>query len=393
MSRILYLNCASGLSGDMTVAALLAVGADLGRMREMVAALDLGPIELHTEDVRKGGLSAVRFMPRIPGGTPRQKTLNDVNAILEKNTLPREIAALVGDVFLKLARAEADVHGEPPDAVHFHELGDPDTIVDVVSAVTGIVSLGIEKTYASPVNVGAGTVRMAHGAWPVPAPATANLLSGGRFEICSDGEQGEKTTPTGAALLAALAGPSREMPPLTIARVGYGAGTADFSRSVNVLQAMLGETSSDAENRSVVLECNIDDMNPQVYPYLINRLLGAGAQDAYLTPCLMKKGRPGFVVTVVASPDLGDLLAGILLAESTSIGLRRYPVERQKAGRRIESIESPWGRIAVKVITVGERVRAVPEFEDCRKAAESSGRPLLEIMSALGRIAAESFGE
>jgi uncharacterized protein (TIGR00299 family) protein len=389
--RVLHLNCAAGVSGDMLAGALLDLGADLEAIRGAVASLGLGEVAVAAREVRTGGLAATAFVVTLGPTTRRLPKPADVESVLAGASLSPESREKCRRVFGRLAAAEARAHGTTSDDIHFHELGSADTVVDVVATAVGLESLGVERVLVSPVNVGAGTVRTDHGVFPVPAPATAVLLEG--FRIFSDGEEGEKTTPTGAALVTTLGTPVDGVPPMTVARTGYGAGTADFRRTVNVLQALIGEEIGEGGgDRSVILECTIDDMNPQVYPWLIGRLLGEGAQDAYLTPVVMKKGRPGHQITVIAPPPLAERLAGVLLAESTTIGLRRHQVERVCSPRRLETMDSPWGPVAVKVITVGGRARAVPEYEDCRRAAEASGLPLIDIMASLGRLARERYG-
>ncbi len=390
--RVLYLNCASGISGDMIAGALLDLGADLDRWRRALEAVGLGSVELRAGRISKSGLAATAFRVDLPPGTPRLSSLADVRRRLEGSGLAPSTVHGVLSVFTRLAEAEGRVHGQPPEKVHFHELGSADTMVDALAAVVGLEDLDVGEVLVSPVNVGAGTVRTEHGVFPVPAPATAALLTG--FDVFADGEAGEKATPTGAAIAAAFGRKAGRMPRMTVAGVGYGAGQRDFERSVNVLQAVLGSPETEgAEETAVVIECNIDDMNPQVYPYLIRRLLAAGALDAFVVPAVMKKGRPGCLVSVLAPPDKADALGGILMAESTTIGLRRWEVERRKASRRLVAMDTPWGPAAVKIAEAEGFRRAVPEFEDCRRIAEATGRPLLEVMAELGRMAADRYGK
>jgi hypothetical protein len=374
----------------MFAAALVHLGADFRRMEEAVVALDLGPVAVEAGPAAKGPLQATAFRVHIGRGARRLETPDRVAEVLDRSGLPPAVADRVRLVYRRLAEAEADVHGEDPAAVHFHELGSPDTIVDVTAAAVGLDSLGVDSLLVSPVNVGGGTVVTAHGPLPVPAPATLRLLRG--FALFSDGESGEKTTPTGAAIVTSLGTPAPHLPPLTLLGEGYGAGAADFTASLNVLQLVLGEgPTGEQRETAVVLECNIDDMNPQVCPYLVERLLEEGAQEAYLTPVVMKKGRPGFRVSVVSPPGLVERLAGVLIAESTTIGLRLWPVERIKASRRPGAVATPWGEVRIKLAEYGSVRRAWPEFEECRRIARETGRPLVEVMRTLSDLAARTL--
>jgi uncharacterized protein (TIGR00299 family) protein len=390
--RTLWLNASSGLSGDMIAATLLHLGADGDAIRGAVAALALSDVAVSWRRVRKGAIEATSFDVAIGPGARRLRTPSDVASVLDGAGLPADVDGACRRAFEALAEAEGSVHGEPAARVHFHELGSPDTLVDVVAAVVGLRSLDVGKLLVSPVNLGGGTVATAHGRLPVPAPAVAALLTG--FTAFTDGEESEKTTPTGALLASVFGRTCDAMPPMEVERTGYGAGTADFKRSLNVLQGILGsEPGGHGEHqRAVVIETTIDDMNPQIYPVLLGHLLEAGAHDALIEPVLMKKGRPGHRVTVISPPEAADRLSVMLLAESSSIGLRRWPVERLLASRRIETLATPLGEIRVKVAGIGGCRRAVPEFEDCRRVAEEAGRPLIEIMTELAGLAAARFG-
>lgn len=388
--RVLYLNCQSGASGDMIAAALVHIGADIDLMKEAVASLDLGPLGIDARKVKKGHVEAIAFDVEVPPDAARLNTLEEVRRVLARGRLPEKTAGKSLEVFLRLAEAEGRAHGKDPEEVRFHELGSADTIVDVVSAVTGLAQLEIDDIMVSPINVGSGSVRTEHGVFPVPAPATSFLLEG--FVAFSDGEKGEKTTPTGAALLSAFGRPVDGMPAMKVRRSGFGAGRTEFERTVNVLQAVIGEPVAGIEpDSSVMIECNIDDMNPQVYPYLIGKLLDEGAQDVFISPVIMKKGRPGCLVSIIAPPGKAASLGETLLKESATIGLRQWPVERKKAGRAIRKMDTPWGEVAVKVSSVGGHTRAVPEFEDCRRIAAETGLPLLEVMQELRKMAASRF--
>jgi hypothetical protein len=269
--------------------------------------------------------------------------------------------------------------------VHFHELGSPDTIIDVVGTIIGWRKFGISSALASAVNVGSGRVSTAHGVFPVPAPATAVLLQG--WPIFSDGEDGEKTTPTGAALLTHLCSPAGSFPPLRLVKTGRGAGDREFTAAPNCLQLLLGEDEDEVEGEeAVVIEANLDDLNPQVFGYLTVQLLKAGAMDAYVTPVVMKKGRPGHLVTVVAAPERVEPLGRVLFRETGTLGIRTHRVGRLRLRRRTKEVDTPSGKIRVKTASLdGEEIRYAPEYEDCRRIAEKSGRPLREIIEEVLR--------
>lgn len=280
-------------------------------------------------------------------------------------------------VFRKLGDAEAAVHDVPIEKVHFHEVGAADSIADIVGACVALDALGVESLVCSPLNVGSGTVKTEHGVLPVPAPATARLLA--NAPVYARGPAIELTTPTGAAVVATLACRFGELPPLKLLRTGYGAGDRDFPDHANVLRAMLGEPNGAEEAVSVcVLEANIDDLNPQVLAYATERLLAAGALDVTVQPLIMKKGRPGNLLTVIARPEDRESLAQLIFGETTALGLRIYAAERRVQARTWTEVETPFGKVRVKVS--GEGAYA-PEYEDCRKLALESGVALQRVIA------------
>ena len=337
--KICYFDAFAGISGDMTVGALVDAGADAAAL---IAALDsLGTGAQLSERAR-------------------------ANAKL---------------VFQKLGESESNVHGTPIEKVHFHEVGAVDSIADIVGACVALDLLGVEAIVCSPINVGSGTVSTEHGIMPVPAPATALLLKG--KPIYSRGPASELATPTGAAIVTALAGDFGAMPPLRIESIGYGAGDKDFPEHANVLRAMIGESSGARESTMVeVIEANIDDSTPEVLGWAMERLLDAGALDVTMQPLLMKKSRPGTLLRVLARPEDREKLSGLMMTETSSLGVRFYSAERRVQARRIVEVETPHGRARVKVAESGA---FAPEYEDCRTLARATGLPLQQILSEVSQ--------
>ena len=317
------------------------------------------------------------------------RNLHDIEEILDHSDLPKEVIAKAKDVFLAIAKAEAKVHGSTVEEIHFHEVGAIDTIIDVVGNILALQYLGIEKVFTTPVNTGFGFVECAHGQMPVPAPATAELLQG--IPNYRGTVEKEMTTPTGAALLKVLATPVKEVPEgFTGETIGYGAGMRDVAIP-NVLRVTMGlwnetvETgdSGSTVERLLMLECNLDDLNPEIMPYVLEKLLAAGALDAWLQPVVMKKGRPAQTLKVLCSPEQRQVMEQIMFTQTTTLGVRAYYVERTALERRWKTVQTPWGEVRVKEgLLDGKVVNAVPEFEDCKKIAEANGVPLKAVETA-----------
>jgi len=317
------------------------------------------------------------------------RNLHDIEEILDHSDLPKEVIAKAKEVFLVIAKAEAKVHGSTVEEIHFHEVGAIDTIIDVVGNILALQYLGIEKVFTTPVNTGFGFVECAHGQMPVPTPATAELLQG--IPNYRGTVEKEMTTPTGAALLKVLASPVKEVPDgFSGETIGYGAGTRDVEIP-NVLRVTMGlwnETvgngnSGSAVERLLFLECNLDDLNPEIMPYVLEKLLAAGALDAWLQPVIMKKGRPAQTLKVLCSPEQRQVMEQIMFTQTTTLGVRTYYVERTALERRWKTVQTPWGEVRVKEgLLDGKVVNAVPEFEDCKKIAEANGVPLKAVETA-----------
>lgn len=376
-----YFDCFSGISGDMTLGALVDAGVGIDALRAELAKLNLAGYELKDEKTTRSGIAAVKVHVVIDEKSQPSRHLADILKIINASSLSASIKEKSGLIFKRLAEAEAKVHATTPDRVHFHEVGAVDAIIDIVGSVIGLELLGVTQVLASPVNVGSGTVQTSHGMFPIPAPATAELLRG--IPIYQSSTQFELATPTGVAIISTLASSFGPLPPMRVNRIAHGAGNKDFPGQPNILRLFTGESAASyEEDTSLVIETNIDDMNPQVYDYLIERLMKAGAQDAYLTPIIMKKGRPAILLSVLTDRGKADDLLNVIFRETTSIGVRIHEVGRKKLSREIGEIETKFGKVRVKIGKRGDEVLNVsPEYEDCRKIAEEKNVPLKIVMA------------
>jgi len=382
--KLVYFDCFSGISGDMTLGALVDAGCPIEHLRGELRSLQVPGWELSAEKVWKNGMAATYVQVKTEDQS-KHRSLNAILEILRKSeglTAPvRERAAAI---FTKLGEAEARVHDVPLEKIHFHEVGAVDAIVDIVGACIGFHALGIERFACSGLNVGGGTVKMAHGVLPVPAPATANLLQG--KPTYSNGVQKELVTPTGAAIVATLCESFGPQPPMTVSAIGYGAGTADLEGQPNVLRIMIGESAEKTvagfDEEISIIEANLDDMNPQIYGYFLEKALGAGALDVYTTPVQMKKNRPGTLVTVLCKPQDTNALMSLIFAETTTLGARTYRAQRRVLPREWVKVATEFGDVRIKVSRMnGSVLHVAPEFEDCRRVAEEKNVPLQRVIA------------
>ena len=382
--RVAYFDCFSGCSGDMILAALLDAGLEVERLRKSLAGLPVDGYTLEAAAIRKQGFAATQLEVRTDPGTAKpHRHLEDIRQIIARSRLPGVVREQAAAVLSRLAEAEARVHGTTIEQVHFHEVGAIDAIVDVVGVCVALHELGIERVCCSPIPTGSGTVQCEHGLLPVPAPATAELLKGVPLASCQ--EEGELTTPTGAAILTTLADGFGPMPGMSVERIGVGAGRREGRYRPNILRVFIGEAAARPDDEEadeiVVLEVNLDDVSGQVIAYVTDRLFEAGALDVFTTPIYMKKNRPATQLTALVPPALRDRVEAILFAETTTFGIRGYPAGRRKLARTVEMVETEVGPLRVKVGRRGGQVVAVAaEFEDCRAAAQRTGRPLAELM-------------
>jgi pyridinium-3,5-bisthiocarboxylic acid mononucleotide nickel chelatase len=394
--KLAYFDCFSGISGDMTLGALVDAGCAVEHLREELSGLRVPGWELTAEKVWKNGMAATYVRVKTEDRS-KHRSLGAILEILEKSQLGARVRERAGAIFRKLGEAEARVHDVPLEKIHFHEVGAVDAIVDIVGACVGFEALGIEKFACSALNVGGGTAKMAHGVLPVPAPATANLLQG--RPTYSNGVQKELVTPTGAAIVATLCDTFGPQPGMRVSAIGYGAGTADLEGQPNVVRIMVGEEvgvgkEKDGERAQpglavlldeeiAVIEANLDDMNPQIYGYFLEKALGAGALDVYTTPVQMKKNRPGTLLTVLCKPGDVDGLMSLIFAETTTFGVRTNRAQRRVLPREWVSVATDYGDVRIKVSRVNGRILHVaPEFEDCKKLAAEKDVPLQRVIAS-----------
>jgi len=391
---IAYFDCFSGISVDMTLCALVDAGVPLSRLRNELARLPVKGYELTSKEVKRAGMRATKVDVEIQGARGKgqgARKWKDIDKIIKTSTLSKDIKLKGLHIFRRLFEAEARVHGGKFDEVHLHELGAIDCIVDIFGSLIGLDILGIDTIYSSALNLGSGSIKSEHGLLPVPAPASVELLKD--IPVYSSGVQFELTTPTGAVLMSSLASGFGPVPDMKILKAGVGAGDKDFREQPNILRIFIGEKTENkqgsgdrrqgTEEAITVIETNIDDMNPQVYEYVMEKMLKAGALDVFLTQIIMKKGRPGIKLSVLCNEDRKDAMSEIILKETTSIGLRFYRADRKTLQRDIVSLDTQYGRVRVKKSLLGKEIqKASPEYEDCRKIAKKFNIPLLEVLKS-----------
>jgi pyridinium-3,5-bisthiocarboxylic acid mononucleotide nickel chelatase len=415
-SRVLYFDCFSGISGDMVLGAFLDAGLPLDDLKQALGSLAVSGYDVSAERVLRAGVSATKFTvhEHSEGGQPREsraahshdhghhhhdadrrengghahRTLPEIFALIDQSALSSSGRDRAKTLFQRLGEAEASIHQTPVEQVHLHEVGALDSIIDIVGAVFALEWASADRIVCSPLNVGGGMVDSAHGHFPVPAPATLKLL--GDVPVYSGVIQKELVTPTGALIATSYAASFGPIPPLTIEHVGYGAGTRDNPETPNVLRILIGRAADrPPADRVVVIECEIDDMNPQLFGSAMERLYAAGALEVFYVPVQMKKNRPGTLLTVVAPPELRSMLSDIVFRETTTIGLRHYEVEREVLQREIVPVETPLGVVRFKLAwREGRVINAVPEFEDCAALAKARGLSVKDVQA----ISLQAYG-
>jgi pyridinium-3,5-bisthiocarboxylic acid mononucleotide nickel chelatase len=381
--KLAYFDCFSGISGDMTLGALVDAGCGVERLRAELRGLEVPGWELSAEKVWKNGMAATYVKVKTED-QQKHRSLSTILDILRKSRLAASVREQAAAIFTKLGEAEARVHDVPIEKIHFHEVGAVDAIVDIVGACVGFQALGIERFTCSALNVGGGTAKMAHGILPVPAPATANLLQG--KPTYSSGVQKELVTPTGAAIVATLCDSFGPQPAMSVTSIGYGAGTANLEGQPNVLRIMVGEAAEKVfpgfDEEIAVIEANLDDMNPQIYGYFLEKALAAGVLDVYTTPVQMKKNRPGTLLTVLCRPQDTNGLMSLIFAETTTFGARMYRAQRRALPRELVSVMTSFGEVHLKVSRVNGRILHIaPEYDDCRKLALERNVPLQQVIA------------
>jgi uncharacterized protein (TIGR00299 family) protein len=377
--KIAYLDCFSGVSGDMFVGSLLDAGLSIERLKEIIAGLKLNGYTLSAKKEERNQIFGTRFSVVLEQEDQPARHLKDIKEILEGSDLPKSVIEQCILIFERLAIIEGEIHNISPEEVHFHEVGAIDSIIDVVASVAGIHLLGVGKLYVSRIPIGSAIITSVHGPLPVPTPATIALLKG--VPVYDSGQDVEMVTPTGAALLTSLGSSFGPMPPMTIERVGYGVGSRTLPDRPNLLRILIG---SDADTQRletvVVLESNLDDMSPELLGYLMDTLLEAGANDVSFSPIQMKKNRPGIRLQVIAHPEDKERLTRIIFRESTTLGIRVSYSQRAVLERKELTVQSPWGKMRVKEITIrGEDTVLLPEYEECRRIAKENNLALRDV--------------
>ena len=383
--KIAYLDVIAGIAGDMVMGAFVGAGLPIDELSVELRKLPIGGFELTGSHVQRSAIAAVHIDVVVVQEPHYHRHLADIMGIIERSSLSAAVVERSGAVFTVIAEAEARVHNTTVEKVHFHEVGALDSIVDIVGAAICLEKFGIERVYSSPVRLGSGGfVKTQHGTMPVPAPATLEILKGYPSVLTS--LPYELTTPTGAAIIRALSSGMLDEQVLTVRSVGYGAGTREIPETPNLLRLIIADLPDDYDRDDLMtVETNIDDMNPQLYPYLIEKLLSAGAHDAYLVPIIMKKGRPGMLLSVMAGRTRLDDIIPVIYAQTSTIGLRLQSIGRRKLPRREIEVQTSFGRVRAKVVLRGGRDVVTPEFDECKRIAEERGLPLIEVLKALER--------
>ena len=393
--KIAYFDCQSGVSGDMVLGALIDLGVDLKKIVAGTKSLAIDGHEIKARKVKRAGLVGTKIdvvINRQKNSRPHSRNYSQIREIINGSALPKKVKTDSIKIFKMIGAAEAKVHGITIGKVHFHEVGAVDSIVDIVGAAIGFNLLDAGRVCVSPINTGEGTVECAHGILPVPAPATLELLKG--VPCYSSGIRKELATPTGVAIIDYYANSYGSLPRMTVEETGYGAGGHIIEGLPNLLRVIVGRAQETPVSRLSVIETNIDDMNPEFYGHVMESLFSAGALDAWLTPIIMKKSRPAVKISALAPVELHDRIANILLAETSTFGVRSYEVDRKILDRSVMSLSSPWGKVRVKVGSMGGNILHIsPEYEDCLRIAKEEGIPLKKVYDDIARLAEKKLGK
>lgn len=383
--RIVYFDTIAGISGNMTLGAFVSAGVSLDMLSAELRKLNLRGIELEARHVERNGITAVNVEVIVSDQQTHHRSLLDVTNIIEKSTLSTRVKEDAKKIFHELARAEAKVHNTPIEKIHFHELGAHDAIADIVGSAICLEILKAERVYSSPVKLGSGGfVETEHGRIPIPVPAVLEILK--EYPTILTRIPFELTTPTGAAIVKALSSGILTTEKMLVETVGYGAGTRELDEMPNLLRVLIAELPVEYdEDEMVIVETNIDDMNPEIYPYVMEKLLAAGAHDAYTVPVIMKKGRPGILLSALTQRTNLDSIVEVIFRETTTLGVRIQHVERKKLARTQRQVPTSLGMVNVKVISIDGKEKLVPEFEECKRIALEKGMSLVEVYGRLER--------
>lgn len=389
--KVLYYDCFSGISGDMNLGAMVDLGIDTGYLRSELEKLRLEGWELISEKSQRHGITGTKITVKQTRHEHVHRHLSDIEKIINGSALSSKVKELSMKIFMKIAEAEAFVHGIPVEKVHFHEVGAVDSIIDIAGAAICFAALGIEAVYVSEVELGSGFVNCDHGRLPVPAPATTEIIKG--IPVRVGGVDFEATTPTGAAIVTALGTKFGTGPALTITKTGYGIGHKEHPVVPNLLRVFLGETNEDhgKGHRAVLLEANIDDMNPEFYDHISDNLFRAGAADVFFTQIIMKKGRPGVILNVICEKGMENRLKEIIFTESTTVGMRSFEFNKDTLSREILKVDTMYGKVTVKrSFFGGKQVSVKPEYEECRKIASEKNIPVKEVYNNIMSVLANN---
>ncbi|CUS82672.1 hypothetical protein JGI7_00634 [Candidatus Kryptonium thompsonii] len=381
--RIAYFDAFSGISGDMTIGAFVDAGVDFEELKSEIQKLNLKNYEIGVRKIVRHGISATKFDVMVKEREHGHRHLADIFEIIDRSSLSEFVKQTSKKIFTTLAQAEAKIHNTTIDEVHFHEVGAIDSIIDIVGASICIEKLGIEKIFVSKVPLGSGGfVQTQHGKMPIPSPATVEMLK--NVPVVLTDVQFELTTPTGAAIIATLAKFGLEKETIKINSVGYGAGEFEIPNQPNLLRVIIGEAPLKYDEEKLLLvETNIDDMNPEIYPYVVEKLLSSGANDAYLVPLIMKKGRPGILLSALVSESKLDHVLKVIFTQTTTLGVRIIEIRRKKLPRTQKEIDTPFGKVKFKLVSIDDVERLVPEFEECKRIAEERNLPLVQVYKIL----------
>jgi pyridinium-3,5-bisthiocarboxylic acid mononucleotide nickel chelatase len=382
--KILFYDCFSGISGDMNLGAMIDLGIQESFLISELEKLNLKGWKIEVTKDQRHGIRGTKVSVRQTRHEHSHRHVSDIEKIIDDSSLTKEVKEVSKRIFMKVAAAEAAVHGIPVEKVHFHEVGAVDSIIDIVGSAICFNALKVDGVHVSVVELGGGTVTCDHGKLPVPAPATAEILRD--IPVRFGGVDFEATTPTGAAILVALGTLFNSPMPVRIEKTAYGIGHKDHPDVPNLLRVMLGETedSSDPGHEAIVMECNIDDMNPEFFEYITEKLFAAGASDVFLSNIIMKKGRPGVVINVICEKEASETLRGILFTESTTLGIRIFPFKKETLSRTFRQVETKFGPVTVKrSFYKGTEVSCKPEFDECKRIAAETGKPLKEVYNLI----------
>ena len=381
--KIAYFDTIAGISGDMTLGALVSAGVPFDELHKEIHALGIGGFELQARHVERNGMVATKIDVVISEQPHYHRHMKDIEELIDKSSLDAGVKERSKKIFNEVAIAESKVHNTAIEKVHFHEVGAIDSLVDIVGVSICLEKLGIQAVYSSPIKVGSGgTVKSQHGALPIPTPATMEILKD--YPVVLTDIPFELTTPTGAAIIKALSLGVVTTEKIRISSIGYGAGQRDLEQLPNLLRVFIGHIDPKyLADEIVSMETNIDNMNPEIYPYVIEKLLSAGAHDAYLIPIIMKKGRPGIILSVLAERSKIDLLQDIIFHETTTLGVRIQPVERKKLPRSSKQVQTSFGIVSAKAITIDGKDLLRVEYEECKRIAIEKNLPLAEVYRKL----------